>query len=542
MQTRSAILWSAGAFLLIVMIYQVTYSLQALYYSFYWPQEISLDASLMRYYGWNLLAGRWPWVDFETLNLPLTHYINALGILIFGTGDAGLRIMDALLVTGIACGSLYALWQHSRLAAGLAFILGLNLTLIATPLGAFQREALMILLLLPALALLETRSSSSKKNGRRYFQAGLLLGATVFIKPTGLVFILLALSYFGFFYPNRSAYILDFGRPVFAAMASIALLLVLPLLFSGSLWAFFRNYPDYFYNWSQFQPTVPILDLALGLVTFNPLNIALPLSGGVSSPLDTGHISLLALLLMALAFWLQSQKLLRLSPTALILIIGGFVHYLSQRKGFAYHTYFIWTGLELILAQVLGALFMAIGRQGRTSIFYHKPNLGRWLSLAALILLGCILVVRQHQARTLMSAWLKPDPPALRLGSTLSELNTQYELQGQSVQNLEIHSLAIPSFLRFQQPLATRYPMDHVLWGTDSYTSQARIECMSALQKNKAALLVVNTSEKYFGKQWSERLLSFPELRQLINREYVLVRQLTEINQMQYAIYIRRRR
>ena len=106
--------------------------------------SICLDAALHWVEGLRLLNGTWPYRDVLTLNLPLTYYINVLGLLIFGRDSLSFRILDLVWVVGVAALSSAYLYRFTKLGALVAFVLVLRLPVEATPLGAFERETLML--------------------------------------------------------------------------------------------------------------------------------------------------------------------------------------------------------------------------------------------------------------------------------------------------------------------------------------------------------------------------------------------------------------
>ena len=77
-------------------------TLRAFYYSLRWPVSICPDAALHWVEGLRLLNGTWPYRDVLTLNLPLTYYINVLGLLVFGRDSFSFRILDLSWVVGVA--------------------------------------------------------------------------------------------------------------------------------------------------------------------------------------------------------------------------------------------------------------------------------------------------------------------------------------------------------------------------------------------------------------------------------------------------------
>lgn len=520
------------------MLYHLWYSVRALYFSLYWPLSISLDAALMRFHAWSLLQGRWPYRDIETLNLPATHYINALSLLILGNSDLAFRWMDLCWVFALALSCATYLWRYNRLAAGVGFILVLNLTLIATPLGAFQRETLMLLFWMLALCTLDHARLQASKPTAWLLLSGGLATASIFIKPTGAIFCLGLFIYFmvagGLPARQRGKH----SQKMIAGGFSVLLMICIPLMLAGMDTTHLDSYLYYFQGWSRLQTTRPISDLLLHLFTLNPIHTSIPLSAPVSTPFDTGHLTLLHIALL-IAFIYIKRKQTKPGPDGLWIILGtGFLHYLIQRKGFAYHVFPLWLGFELVLALILADLWQRL-----KSPFVNSrriSNRSLWVPLGCLITLLGIGVHRQSIAKDIMAGYLNKQPPHSRVAETINQLSTKYNLNGTSVQNLEIHSMAMPGMIQNGLHLATRYPMDHVLWENSPYSTACRQRFMQSVIKKKPTLFIIHTGSAGDSETWLKHRHSFVELDTYLTRRYRIADSIREINQADYLFLIRK--
>jgi hypothetical protein len=157
--------------------------------SIHWP--LVGDAALMRYISFLMEHGRVPYLQIGDINLPGTYLLDWLVVHVLGASFFAWRIYDLFLVLTIGFAA-YSLLQPAFWFAGVWSVV--LFALIHGQDGLYQlgqRDLAMAVFVLSAVAILfrgiEERRSIS------FFLFGLNIGMATIIKPTGTLFLLLAL-------------------------------------------------------------------------------------------------------------------------------------------------------------------------------------------------------------------------------------------------------------------------------------------------------------------------------------------------------------
>ncbi|MCE9599820.1 MAG: hypothetical protein K8S54_17810 [Spirochaetia bacterium] len=317
-----------------------------------WPLSISLDASILRFESWSWMQGQMPWTEILSLNLPLTHYIHMLGLVLFGVDDIGFRLLDVTWICVLAMSTYYTLRLFSIPAALTGVALTFTLIAEATPFGAFQRETLMLPFWLGALAasLKLSEPDLSTRNARIFWMLGAFsLFCACWIKPTSAVLVFLFLQPIW----KASAGERTRGVAVFLGVGAVVSIgMLTPLIISGKLALAITSWWSLNVTYASWEAR-PMLPLIADLFTFRPDRWLLNINTPIKDVGDTGHLTLFHILLILSLLWFKRDR----ATVQVFLFLGaGLFSYAAQRRGFQYHVYPLWHGLNLVGAIVGGEI------------------------------------------------------------------------------------------------------------------------------------------------------------------------------------------
>ncbi|MBX7057865.1 MAG: hypothetical protein K1X75_07345 [Leptospirales bacterium] len=512
--------------------------IQFLYFSLQWPLEICLDAAYYRFMGLSMAHGQWPYRDFENISPPLIHYINYLGVLTFGEGSLAFRLQDAFLVFSIAVLSAAYLLRFSQLTAFVGFASSFILPVIATPLGAFQREQIMAPFFLVSLILIEHAIRFPHRERGAFFLAIFLAGCTAFIKPTGALFALLLGLYF--LWRTRLDLqplwrrILTFGMLGAAAWIACAILLAAPLLLHGALDDFLLRWWPALNAWRDATEYDSPLAVLSRLFALAPRYVFLPHNGGVANAIDIGKVTLFQLLSLATFVALRRQRAAS-ADGLLVLLLFSFVHYALQGKGYSYHAFPIWHSFAMITAVVLGDLVASLNR-------LHGPLRAAALTLFLFFCLGSAWIYKSAR-RVYRDTGLASAQGAQVFRSRLDQrIASLLRLHPHisRVQPLEQRYIVLTAMMKYSLKLASRFPMDHPFFSTGRNFDRYRAELMQQLEAQPPQLIVVEEGTSLAQTAIRPRRSKFPALDRMLKEQYELTEQYQEINGVYYSIYLLR--
>ncbi len=489
------------------------------------------------------LHGNVPYRDFFAINLPFSHIVHALGILAFGDTDTGLRLLNlsALLIAAFVS-SLY-LWRHSRLAAIVAFSLTLTLTAEASTFGQLQRETLLLPVWIGALWMIEKIIQAASY--RLWIVWGALLGVSLLIKPTSFFFGAMLFFYFAIRTHGRNIRIswkesaITLTRTVLMAGCGLLVVFLVPVILGYP--------PDYLLLWKKNLdvftygiPLVPPSRLLFRPLTLHPENILnswnKPYS--IEGELVIGvftlfHVAVLAAFVMY--YRKDTEKL-----SLLFLVAGGYISYLIQRRGYAYHLIPVWHGLNLMLS-VLIADF-ARKHQAREK----KPSKGVFLKSSyfkylAIFLMLLVLVRFRNSERvysdTGFGYLLKPTtPPTIpivaEINATANVLREKKPERRPSIQLLELNTLALGAVLGHDIEYASGFAVADPIVSSHPDASFFRKKLMTALKRRPPDLFVI----ALFRDSLEDVLKDAPEIRSFLEEHYYPYKRVNV--QPEYLIFV----
>ena len=529
--------------------------LHFLYHSLHWPLSICLDAVILRFESWSMLDGVWPWRDIVSINLPVTHYIHILGLWLFGTDDFAFRLMDASYILLIALMTAAYLSRVSLLAAGLGAALVLCLPHEATPYGAFQREVLMLPLWLATLWWTEevyarfqaTDDPSTLKSHwtdpalpRTYILPGVLAVITIAIKPTSaLLFLFFALALLAVaIRAGRLAWLIRGTAVALLALAITIALVFAPLYVSdpGLPRAFLEGWLQQTRAYAAVTETIAPLKLLGTLVTLNPSHWTLALNQPLHGPADTGHLTLLHLCVFGLWFIYALRKG---RPWLLVLFaLAALLQYLLQMRGFQYHLYPLWYAFALAAAVAIS-----------DALNNRHEGARRWIVIAAGVVLALSLVAQQNASlRTYRGTGLY-DPghpervPRFKVAERLETMAGRIRAgrgegydPGLYLQTFEHATIALGAAIPGNLKLASRYPVDYIVWEESPFRAAAREDMLKDLREHRPELVAYAAGHDPGQKA---RLETWPELGAWLEASYVRREVIQEFNGDEYWIYVR---
>ncbi|OLB96484.1 MAG: hypothetical protein AUH30_12655 [Candidatus Rokubacteria bacterium 13_1_40CM_68_15] len=444
-----------------------------------WP--LIHDAPIMHYIAWRIAGGAVPYRDVFDMNFPGVYVLHGAVLRALGPGDHAWRAFDlAWLGLGGACvAALAAPWGAVAAVGGALVFAAYHLAGGAGQAG--QRDFLLCpFLLVGALGVarwLERRRVVDLAWG------GLALGAGVTLKPHAIVFAGLLAVVVAVRVWRSSAGALAAGVfPSAVAVAPAAVMLWLATI--GALPAWRAIVVDYL----------------------------LPLYGKLGRPPAWGFhrwqvwIPLGAAVVLSVAGAVTGR---RFSMRHLVVSLGvlyGLVHYVSQGKGWEYHVYPL-----AAFASVLA--FAELAAAWRTR---------RWptaVAVAVALLIAAVMLQTKgaEAAAAVRAGWISDK--AQRVNAVVADLRPRLG-PGDTVQVLDTTEGGIHALLRLGVAEPSRFVYDFHFFHdvTTPVVRGLRAELVDALRARPPRLIVV------FARGWpargAERVDTFPELRQLLERAY----------------------
>lgn len=515
-----------------------------------WPVSICLDASILRFESHSMLNGIWPWRDLLSINLPLTHYIHASGIYLFGPDDLGFRLLDLFWILTLAALAALYLRRRSPIAGWIGGALMIGLPIEATPFGAFQRETLMLPLWLIALWCADHLNERRSVDWRAALCFGVAVALAMWIKPTSiLLYVLLLPGFFTSFRKRRSILpaIRVHGWLIVGGLLASTLVL-LPLILSGTLLDFFVRWPADVVAYNRLFEPRPIASLTIDLFTLQPGRWSMPLNEGLHTPVDTGHFGLMPLFALGIFLAVVRRRL-----TLLLFLGAGLGSYLLQQRGFQYHLYPVWFGFNLVAAIVVGELlngrllFLRLRKLAPHWNLRHVARLASAIALAGLALLCAGMLSRQSRAIRQyagMDLYNRKSPSMVadfRTVEAIGALATQLRQRGKAkpvLQTFENSAIALGSVSRYGLGFASRFTTEWLIWSDSERRQAGRRQLMDAMQQNPPDIVAWNAGSVDGPER--ERLKTFPELQSWLESNYVRKQIVSEINGEEYLLFVHR--
>jgi len=509
-----------------------------------WPLSLSPDATLLSMDAWMWLQGNVPYRDFFAINLPFSHIVHALGILIFGDTDTGLRLLNLSAVLVAAFVSSLYLWRSSRLAALIAFSLTLTLTAEATAYGQLQRETLLLPVWIGALWIVEKNIQATSY--RLWILWGALLGVSLLIKPTSLFFGAMLFFYFAVRAHGQAAQVswkeaaITLTRTALIVGCGILAVFLVPVLLGYP--------PDYLLLWKNNLdvftygiPLVPPSGLLFRPLTLNPENI---LNSWNKPYLIEGEIVVGVFTLFHVAVFVGFVIYYRKDPgklSLLFLVAGGYISYLIQRRGYAYHLIPVWHGLNLMLS-VLIADFARKHQAGEKKASNGVLLKSSYFKYLAIFLMLLVLIRFRNSEKvysdTGFGYLLKPStPPTLpivaEINATASLLREKNPERRPSIQLLELNTLALGAVLGHDIEYASGFAVADPIVSSHPHASFFRKRLMTALQHRPPDLFVI----ALFRDSLKDVLKDAPEIRLFLKDHYYPYKRVN--TEPEYLIFVR---
>jgi hypothetical protein len=509
-----------------------------LIYTLWWPLTFSPDASILQFEAWSILQKKTPYIDFFSINLPITHFIHGLGILLFGSDDLGFRLLNFTYILIIAIINALYLKRFSKLTGFLGFIFTFTLTLDITPFGQFQREILQLPFFIGMLWISERNEQWDYKISMLF---GLLFSLSFYIKPTSiflLIFISLILIKNGI---NNS-----FGdslkekiKNIIGISFGFLLISLIPFLFSyPKNWMFLwlDNLSAYSQGVQLFKAILSIWNQPFSLSIehfFNPFNYYYFNSSG----LIIGVFTLYHFLLLILFTVLIKNKYRKFYYSMMILIVSGYLNFLFQKRGFSYHIIPTLFGFVLIQVSILGELYFLSFNNNLI-----KSNNTKLIISIFTLILTIVIAIRFINSEKVFKksgfgSLLKPIKHSNPLTDEIilidSIIKNKLKNQNTTIQILETHSLLIGIVMSLNMEFVTGFSVDYPLYLENEVGRKNRkffMENMNEKKPDIIALEVINSNP-------DEKLMKFPELKSLISEKYSLIKEHKSANS--YNIYIR---
>jgi len=472
--TVSAYQACLGAVLIICAIASVLWS-------WHWP--LVGDASLMHYVVFLMHHGSIPYRNIVDVNLPGSYLAEAAAMRIFGWGSLAWRIYDLVLLL-IGIGACVQIAKRKSIFGGIfagIFFLLLHVQDGLAQLG--QRDLLIAVLLVCSYVVLYY-AQERPRSGLVIFLYGLLVGATVMIKPffLPLALILILLS------AKRArerglstGYHISFG---FFGLILPSSLAIFWLWSHGALSAFF----------DALRTLIPF-HASLGHKTFAYL-------------LTHSTAPIMPLCILWIALWIWRRRPLDLEQIELL--IGAAVAllaYVLQGKGYPYHRY----PLLMLLLLLMGMDFA----EGLTQ--------RRWIKGFSVLALAYACFFMAPRAAWMAQSFQAATPFEDALAQKLQE--QKINLSG-NVQCLDTFGGCINTLYNLRVVQATDFLYDCYLFEPDNNKAVERYRAAfwKAYQQAHPEIVVL-TSQYCFGPDNFKKLDAWPQLRDDLSHSYT---QLTE--------------
>lgn len=515
-----------------------------LYFSLNWPLSYCVDMVLMKFFGWSLDKGFWPYVDIYTYNLPGTVFFNWLGWIFFGNSSVGFRVFDIswLFLTAASIG-LY-LKRFSKTAGILGFVFTLTLEAQATNFGALQRETILIPFWILSVYLFE--KFFSKEWDILPVLSGFFIGLSLMIKPTGaiLIFLMGLYAVFALYgrtisgkYPFR---LLFRTGGLFISGVLLALLLVtVPFLVKGIFLESITNWMKYFSDLSKSLEIKTFSELTKSLFSLKLRDWTIPLNEPIQitdqqfgSP---GHFALFYIPVIIIYFVYALREKMSLFP--FFIFLAGLGGYLLQAKGFSYHLFPAWFGIIMMSSVLIGKLYSDIEVSSRS---YHS-----FLTILLLFVFTFSffsIQSRSHRAyrgSNLYSGFKlqSQEIPLPFAHQKLKDLKEKFKGKVR-IQFFEAyHSAALNSVMDLGFDYASPFPEGYVFYSIKPEMDKYKKELMNRMKLQPPHIILMNREGTFEAEK--DLFQTFPDLQTFLEN-YEQVDEFTEINGLNYQLYARK--
>ncbi|MGH7334330.1 MAG: hypothetical protein ACREKS_16625 [Candidatus Rokuibacteriota bacterium] len=480
----------AAAGVLLVVAYAsvvVTFALR----SIDWP--LVHDAPIMHYIAWRISDGAVPYRDLFDMNMAGTYLIHLGALEAFGASDAGWRAFDLawLLATSLALAAFARPWGWVS-ATGSALLFAVY-HLAGGALQAGQRDFfLVIFLVLGALGVARWAAGAGSVT---LACGGLALGAGMTIKPHA-VLLAGALAVVVLVVGNRSGSAAMKPVMIFSvAAALVPAVVVMWIAASGGLPAWRDIVMHYL------VPYYARLGRGHSSWAFRHWQVWIPLTA----------------VMLALGNAVIAGRYTVRHTIATLGVAYGFVHYLGQGKGWAYHLYPLAAFVALLAFSELRVALL------------QRPIIGVPLAVSLAVTLVGLTQIGVEASR---GSWIRDKEQMVEaLTQDLGPLRTD-----DSVQMLDTTDGGIHALLRLRARQPTRFLYDfHFFHDEETVEIRSlRAEFMRELTARPPRFIV------FFRRGWPEggpeRIARFPELERRLAERYRVVH-----NRPRYMVYEKRR-
>src|SRR5262245_22664527 len=435
----------------------------------------------MHYIAWRIAGGAVPYRDVFDMNFPAVYLLHGAVLRALGPGDGAWRAFDLgwLALAGALIAALAAPWGAVAAVGGALAFAAYHLA--GGPWQAGQRDFLLCPFLLAGafgvVRWLERRRLVDLVWG------GLTLGAGVTLKPHALVFASLLIVVVAVAtWRSRTS---PTAGLVFSGAIAVAPLAVMLWLASGGALPAWRA------------------------IVFDYL---LPLYGRLGRPPAWGFhrweiwVPLGAAVVVSVVGAVTARRCSWRHLVACLGVVYGLAHYVGQGKGWEYHVYPLAAFASVLLfAELAPALSM---RRWSTA-----------MPVAVALMIAAVMLQTKgaEAAAAADGGWISDK--ARRVGTVVADLRTRLR-PDETVQVLDTTEGGIHALLRLGVREPSRFVYDFHFFHdvTTPVVRGLRAELLGALRARPPRFIVV------FERGWPnggvERIDTFPELRQLLERAY----------------------
>lgn len=509
-----------------------------LYQSLDWPLSYCIDMVLMKFFAWSLDRGLWPYTDILTYNLPMTVYINWVALKLFGENSFSFRLLDVTWL--IFLSGITFVYLKNKIKNILITVLGASLCLTlsenATNFGAFQRETMML-----PFWVLSLYSYDRIREGKSKILHGLLLGFYIcfsaLIKPTGfllLIFILAAILWEELLNKNfLLKETLIFYSFIFIGGLIVLFCSALPFLIHGTLFESVAGWFQYFKDLSLSLEIIPFTDLLKNIFSFSLSNWFIPFNEPLAEFQSNGHFSLFHLSITFFYLYLLYDKKVNVGP--FLILLSGFLNYFIQAKGFAYHLFPVWFGYILLIVCILDYLYQQLK---------ETQQWKKILSVLTILLIGITLISQQNRSHKFYKGTglytdfnqTKKELRRAEVLETLKEISVAIKNKPIKIQVFEAyHSITLNSVMDENMRLVSKYPEAYIFYNDSPEMNKYKLDMIDSLKSEKPDIIVLNRQGTFKVKK--DLFETFPDLA-LFLKNYALIKEIREINNVMYSIYV----
>ena len=440
-----------------------------------WP--LIHDAMIMQYIAWLIDNGQVPYKDIFDFNLPGVYLLHLSVLKIFGDSEIGFRIIDSLLLMGIAYFSGRLFWKIDKRIALLSASLTPLYILWQGPKNALQRDTIVALVLIIGLNYIvelisknDSIKTSKARIGKVTIHSHSILGSifllacgyAVFVKPT-VVFIFLIISII-VLVKNKAH--------IFIHLLIFLLPVMMQLLWLDSMGAV-QDFVSI--NW-QYTRRLFVNICSLRDLPAKAVKLFL-----FDEPIL--FVCFIVISLVGFHCYLKKyRKRFDIRLLYVVMLVGimfGLVHVLVQKRGSLYHFYPLI--LMIILATILGIymLHLNMSRSGFKRYIYILVMF--FISLAVIFRSVLILLDQPRQ--------LKEYTDSL----AMAEIIETYTEPGEPVKLFDSVSGGITALYQTKHPIFDRFIYDVFFFydQEDYYVKQLNNELLAELKDPELKTVIV---------------------------------------------------